>query len=244
MKARILDRWDMEVPEPSATDEWFIDWVHRSPKQAGQHLQCSYLTFQSILNVYDADEVTAVKEYFGGMGAHALMLEHLFNPSDHAVTDYSPDAVEHMQRVLPGGVRVWQADAYADSTPWPADVAVLDFGDLTVWKAQADKPHGKLLDRVFARDPLAVTITDIAARYLHLQKKHYEPILGAGTCETYESYLHAFARQIEERFGYSLLEGNFTRWSAVMSFVPSEFKPVHGDVWRLSEQSVPGLVLS
>lgn len=240
MKATILDQWTMELPEPSASP-WFLDWVLRSPRQAGQHLACSYETFGSLAQVYDQTEFTAVKEYFGGIGAHALMLQDLLQPSDHAVSDASHAAVEHLQGTLPGSVRVQRADAYASGTPWMADLAVLDFGDLTVWKAQPGTPRGNLLDKVFSMKPLAVTVTDIAARYLHLQKKLYETVLGEGTCGSYESYLEAFSRQLEQRYGYVLLEGNYTRWSCVMAFVPAgltsrgRFFPLPADA--------PGLVL-
>lgn len=219
MKVRILDAWEMELPEPT-DDPWFVDWVARSPKQAGDHLAVSWKTFCALAVHCGPDAFPTVQEYFGGIGAHALMLENLFEPIRHWVNDYSLEAVVHMQRVLPEEVKVCQADSYNLDASSMADLQVLDFGDLTVWKAHHDPRHSGLLDHVFHLKPAAVTITDIAARYLHLQKGVYEPILGDGTCDTYESYLDAFADYMHARFGYVLLEGNYTRWSCVMAFVP------------------------
>lgn len=240
MKARILDTWDMELPEVTE-NPWFVDWVHRSPKQAGDHLEVSWKTFVALANHFGSDAFPVIREYFGGIGAHALMLDQLFDPHHHMVADFSPEAVEHMKRVLPADVHVMKADAYDPDYTTYASLQVLDFGDLTVWKAAPGSARGSLLTRVFEEQPLAVTITDIAARYLHLQKQNYEPILGPGTCDTYEDYLAAFAEHIEDRYGYSLLEANYTRWSAVMAFIPSD----GGGVGKINKHTsrATGLVL-
>lgn len=239
MHARILDAWEMELP-PVSDDPWFVDWALRSPKQAGDHLEVSWKTFVALTMHCGPDAFPTVQEYFGGIGAHALMLENLFEPIRHWVNDYSLEAVEHMQRVLPEEVKVCQADSYNLEASSMAELQVLDFGDLTVWKADRDPRHSALLDHVFALKPEAVTVTDIAARYLHLQKGVYEPLLGAGSCDSYETYLEAFSRQLEERYGYVLLEGNYTRWSCVMAFVP---EGTHGE-FKKHTSNGNGLVLA
>ena len=248
MKATILNEYEMDLTPPQEGDEtWFLDWVLRAPKHAGDHLACSYKTFDAIASFYEEDillgNITSVKEYFGGMGAHAMFAQDLFTPSDHAVSDYSRSAVQHMQEVLPGNVRVTQADAYDAETPWPADIVILDFGDLTVFKAQQDQPRGILLDKVFAMKPNAVTITDIAARYLHLQKRSYEPLLGEGCCESYEEYLERFSSLLQARYGYTMLQANYTRWSTVMAFVPAETGIDKGEFIKHTS-SAPSLVIS
>lgn len=238
MKARILDTWEMELPEVSA-DPWFVDWALRSPKQAGDHLEVSWKTFCALAVHLGPNAIRSVHEYFGGIGAHALMVDNLFEPVRHWVNDYSFAAVEHMHRVLPDLVKICQADSYNLDTSSVADLQVLDFGDLTVWKA-CNGPQKGLLDHVFALEPAAVTITDIAARYLHLQKGVYEPFLSPGSCDSYEAYLEAFSRLLEDRYGYVLLEGNYTRWSCVMAFVP---EGTHGR-FRKHTSNLNGLVLS
>lgn len=245
MKATICNQWEMELPEPAAgTPAWFLDWVLKSPRQAGQHLACSYRALESLLGIYKPDDIDIAWEPFGGIGAQALMIEQLFGPAYHLVGDYALQAVEHMKRVLPPQVDVWQADAYKAEPEKRADLAALDFGDLTVWKAQPDKERGQLLDKVFASGPKAVTITDVAARYLHLQKKSYEPLLGAGTCESYEGYLHAFSRHLTDRYGYVLHEAHYTRWSGVMAFIPETLSNTHsGRIYKLPTDYPGGLTL-
>lgn len=243
MKATILDRWVMELPEPGE-DKWFLDWVVADPKHAGRHLACSYNTFESLLDIFPRNTIDSILEPFAGMGAHALMLEELFQPGDHVVRDYAVEAVEHMKRVLPRNVTVQQADAYDPKNTDPAGLVAMDFGDLTVRRAQLDNPRGRLLERVFAHEPMAVTITDIAAPRMHLNRKHYEKVLGAGTCTTYPEYLRAFADHLTERYGYVLHEANYTRWSCVMAFVPEMLAtPLSGGIYELGE-SVVGLVIS
>lgn len=243
MKATILDMWEIDLPE-TGENKWWLDWALAAPKHAGDHLAVSFRTFESLLNVYSPGDFGSIHEYFGGIGAHALMTEDLFEPPlSHSVCDYAPEAVEHMQRVLPGGMRIWQNDAYGSNGFQHADLQVMDFGDLTVFQAQPGKARGDLLEEVFASEPMAVTVTDIAARYLHLQKRSYEPILGPGACDSYEEYLERYSRHLEERFGYVMLEGHYTRWSCHMAFVPAD-RAHHGEFHKLPKTATPGLVLS
>lgn len=243
MKATILGQWEIDLPE-TGENKWWLDWAVAAPKHAGDHLTVSWRTFTALQDHYGPDAFPTIREYFGGVGAHALMLEELFNPMLwHTVADYAPEAVEHMKRVLPGGVTVAQRDAY-DGVTWHGDLQVLDFGDLTVFQAQPGKERGDLLERVFSTQPKAVTLTDIAARYLHLQKRSYEPILGPGACDSYEEYLERYSRHLEERFGYVMLEGHYTRWSCHMAFVPAG-EAQHGEFHKLTKTwPIPGLVLS
>lgn len=245
MKASIMQgQWEMELPQKS-DEPWFLDWVLRSPAQAGKHLACGFRAFESLLDIYKASDLQSAWEPFGGIGAQALMAEYHFDVKhDHLVADYNLQAVEHLRRVLPIHINVEQADAYSQ-VPYNSDLVSLDFGDLTAWKAQADKPHGDLLSSTFAMGPRAVLVTDIAARYLHLQKKSYEPILGKGSCDSYESYLAAFAHHLQDRYGYAMHEAHYTHWSAVISFVPEEaLSPTHsGRRYKLPSDYTGGLSL-
>lgn len=243
MKATILDRWVMELPD-TGDNKWFLDWVLHSPKHSGRHLACSYLTFESILDVYPIGCIDSVFEPFAGMGAHALMLEDLFKPGVHVVRDYAPEAVEHMKRVLPPNVTVVQADAYDPKNHDSAGLVAMDFGDLTVVRSQPGTPRGDLLERTFALEPMAVTITDIAGPLLHLNRKHYEREMGPGTADTYAEYLRSFADHLAGRYGYVLHQANFTRWSCVMAFVPEFLAvPESGGIYELPKD-VSGLVIS
>lgn len=222
--ARVLERYTIPLEQPEDKhDEWFMDWVLRSPAQAGRHLTAGWLAYSSLTQVLVPGSITTVHESFGGMGAQSLMIQELFAPLEHSVGEYSPDAVDHLTRLLRpmDGVGVHQWDAYADPPPF-ADLYGLDFGDLTVWKTRDDQPHRKLLDSVFAFEPKAVVFTDIACRYLHLHRERYESLLGPGTCGSYGTYLRALLARIEVLYGYSLVAGYWDRWSTVMSLVPSE----------------------
>lgn len=235
MKATILNNmWDINLPEPGA-EPWFLDWVLKSPRQAGDHLACGFKAIESLLDIYEADDIRVAWEPFGGIGAQARMIEYCFNTkNDHVVADFNMQAVEHLTRTLPIELNVEHADAYSNEV-YEADLISLDFGDLTVWKAQPDKKQGKLLDAVFAETPKAVVLTDIACRYLHLHQKSYEPILGEGCCSSYEVYLSRFANHLQDRYGYVMHEAHYTRWSAVMAFVPEDLAdPIHsGRIYKL-----------
>lgn len=221
---RIVEQFTMTVEgPPPGRDSWFLDYVLRSPKQAGKHLTAGWMALCSVLEVYQSfQEFESCREYFGGMGAQALMVQELFAPALHTVMDYSPEAVRHMRRVLPEHVAVARADAYLPETARVADLVMLDFGDLTAWRTRDGEQHRLLLDRVFAREPKAVVFTDVACRYLHLHRERYESLLGPGTCGSYETYLAALLARLNALYGYSLVGGFQDRWSTVMALVPDE----------------------
>jgi hypothetical protein len=230
--AIICEKWTMALDKPEdSRDTWFLDWVLRSPKQAGRHLTAGYRVYGSLLAVYDASEIRSAQEYFGGMGAQSLMIQDIFNPVEHVVTDYSDEAVQHLQRVLPSeDHQVFQADAYAESFWGSPDLVGLDFGDLTVWKTREGEDQRGLLDRVFSKEPKAVVFTDIACRYLHLHRERYETLLGPNTCGSYRTYLEAFLNRLEGLYGYRLVTGCYDTWSAVMALVPEGAFPDVGEL--------------
>jgi hypothetical protein len=221
--ARIVEKFTMQIEAPPpGRDAWFLDYVLRSPKEAGKHLTAGWMALNSLKEVYTgADDIKTCWEAFGGMGAQALMVGRLFNLHLHVVNEYSMDAVEHLQSVLPQGTLVTHGDSYANPNPG-ADLVVLDFGDLTAWKTRDGERHRLLLDQVFAHDPKAVVFTDIACRYLHLHRERYEGLLGPSTCGRYETYLAALLARLQALYGYRLHRGYHDRWSTVMALVPED----------------------
>lgn len=224
--ARICDRWDMELPEVDPNDQWFLGWAANAPSHVST--SSGWWAYNSLLSAYSPEDISSAREYFGGLGAQSLIINHLFHPQTHEVLEYSPGAVKHLNSVLPPRARAFLADSYKASFTEPADLVGLDFGDLTAWKTQNEK-HGGLLDRVFLLEPKAVVITDVASRYLHLHRSRYETLLGEGTCGTYGDYLEAFSRLITERWGYSLV-GGFRppsgSGSSVMAVAPVGVAPI------------------
>lgn len=216
-----------------------MDWVLRSPKEAGRHLTAGWLAYNSLLSVYRPGDISTAHEAFGGMGAQSLMIEELFSPAAHSIGEFSRDAVDHLANLMSPlpGVTVHQWDAYADPPPH-AELYGLDFGDLTAWKTRDDQPHRKLLDAVFEEEPKAVVFTDIACRYLHLHRERYETLLGPDTCGSYGTYLRALLARLEVLYGYSLVAGYWDRWSTVMALVPSELAPGRGSLQEIPDVPV------
>lgn len=200
----------------------FLHWALKETKAVSGHLTRSWHALDAIRKRYPNGEIQTAMEYFGGMGAHSLMVEEMFTPSHHWVNDFSAEAVAHLRANLPSSIDVNEGDAYKKATFRQSDLVVFDCGDLTIWKIRENELPRIALDRIFEARPKAVMITDIAAPYLHLQVQRYETILGEGTCKTYEGYLNALLDHFEREYGYVLLEGYWHRWSAVMSLVPKE----------------------
>lgn len=221
--ATIVERFEMDLGDtPPERDSWFLDYVLRSPRQAGIHLTAGWLALNSLKEVYRGpDDIEFCWEAFGGMGAQALMVQRLFNLDMHVVNEYNEQAVAHLERVMPRGVYVTHGDSYANPN-LGADLVMLDFGDLTAWKTRDGEQHRGLLDAVFAHQPKAVVFTDIACRYLHLHRERYEGLLGAGTCGSYETYLEALLGRLRGLYGYRLVTGWHDRWSTVMALVPDD----------------------
>lgn len=222
MELTICERWTQYVQPP--TEKWFLDYVVRSPRDAGIHLTAGWMCYQLVKEL--GIEVKSAVEFFGGMGAQSMMIQDLFSPANHVVRDFSNEAVAHIKAQVPG-VYAHQADSYDPMWAHRADLVGLDFGDLTVWKTRKGEAHRGLLDRVFEEEPKAVVLTDIACRYLHLHRERYDTILGRyGSVATYESYLQALATYLLSLYGYRMAGGWWHRWSTVMVLVPRGVAPV------------------
>lgn len=221
MELTICERWTQYVQVP--TEKWFLDYVVRSPRDAGIHLTAGLLAYQAVADAYPLVQFDSAAEYFGGMGAQSLMIQSLFQPGYHVAWDFSAEAVKHIGDQV--DVLALQGDSYDPKNYRQADLVGLDFGDLTAWKTREGEQHRNLLDRVFAGEPRAVVLTDIACRYLHLHRSRYETLLGAGTCGTYEAYLEALSDRLEALYGYVMVGGFHHRWSTVMALVPAGVSP-------------------
>lgn len=217
MDFMICDKWKMTCDQPR--DGWFLDWALRSPKEVSAHLTAGHMVFSDLREAKGPMSVDSVVHYFGGLGAQALMVEDLFSPGWQAANDYSASAASHLKKTFPK-MDISQMDSYISHTQ--ADLQVLDFGDLTVWRTREGEKHRQLLDRVFADEPEAVVLTDIAGPRLHLQRERYETLLGAGNAKDYPTYLRALAVRFNDLYGYELLNCVYHRWSAVMSFIPPD----------------------
>lgn len=214
----VADDVEIELPKAPSDQPWFFDWYRKSPQEVIKHLQAGWIAYQSIREI----EINSATEYFGGIGAQSMMIRKLWNPPRHYVFDFNPQAAEHLRNLLPPPVAAWKANSYDIATFRRAELVGLDFGDLTCWKTREGEPHRGLLDRVFASQPKAVVLTDIAGPRLHLHRERYETLLGKGTCTTYESYLRAFLERLNALYGYSPAGGAWHRWSAVVAMTPGE----------------------
>jgi hypothetical protein len=213
----VCGKWEIELPSQGA-NPWFLDWYLRSPGEVHRHLEAGWVAYQSIADL----KIASATEYFGGIGAQSRMIQELWSPKRHFVFDYNREAAEHLRATLPPPVAAWRADSYDLASFRKADLVGLDFGDLTCWRTREGEPHRQLLDRVFASEPKAVVLTDIAGPRLHLHRQRYEGLLGTGTCESYETYLRAFLARLTALYGYSCAGGAWHRWSAVMALTPGE----------------------
>lgn len=244
MKARILEKWTMNLPDPTPGEPWWLDWAIRSPREAGRHVQAlEKATLAVAREAYlSGVPVESVWESFGGLGVQALMVEEFLSPEKHTVCDYSPSAVLHLAQELPHHVDVEVRDAYQPGASLPpADFYALDFGDLTAHKLKPGQRHRALLDQVVENQPRFFTLTDISCRYLHLHRESYEDLLGPGTCESYDVYLLALCAWVARTYGYVLVEGYSHRWSTVMVF--SRDVGSEGKIYPIETADSPALVL-
>jgi len=222
--ARIAEQFTMSLEEtPPGADPWYIDWAIKNPRRISDSVTAGWYAYRSLLSVYEPGEIRSCWEPFGGIGAQSLIIRHTFPHLDpHVVGEYTQLASQHLRRVLPPEVSVQLQDVYADNVDKPADLVGLDFGDLTCWKTREGQPHRALLDRVFARRPKAVVLTDVAGPRLGLHRARYEALLGTGTCATYATYLPALADLLEELFEYVVIAGFYHHGAGKMAMVPRD----------------------
>lgn len=219
---QIVERFVFNAERHEGHEKWWLDWAVDSPAGASKHLTASWLALNAVLNVYDKSEIKTAYEAFGGVGAQALMINDLFDPMHH-IGEWSDDAVAHLKGLFKDvpSTAAFKQDAY-EAGYAGYDLVAFDCGDLTAWRTREGEKVHTTLDRLFSAQPKAVVITDIACRYLHLQRERYETLLGEGTCESYPSYLSAFLERIRTLWGYRLVTGYYDRWSAVMTLVPED----------------------
>ena len=237
----ICGKWTMDLPDTGPLGQrWFLDWVLQSPSVLGKHLTASWAAYQSLAAT--GLPVETAHEFFGGLGAHGLMIDELWKPRQHTVGEISAEAVDHLRTV---GLDAYLLDAYADGFPH-CDLMAMDFGDLTARWLLGGERQRKLLDAVFAEaPPTFVTITDIAGPYLHLQKGVYEKIMGEGSAKDYPTYLRSMGLLLEDTYGYRVESVHYHRGSAVFALSkrqPDSFevRPVpdtpkglsFGEAWR------------
>lgn len=221
MKARLDGFGEIPLPSPSEDPgkKWFVDWVLNTPQVLGRHFRAGEIALRSV-EPYTPG--FSVLELFGGIGMQSLVIQEIFTPVVHRVQEISPVAVEHLTDLLPAAIDVRQADAFHPDAVGDFDLVAADFGDLTVrWTLEGER-HRAVLDRIFATEPEAVVLTDIAGPFLHLQRRGYEKILGEGTCGSYESYLTAFSSRLQDLYGYALAGGGYHRGTAVLGLVPQD----------------------
>jgi hypothetical protein len=213
--AMICERWPMQLSAPNGEDSepWFIDWVLRQKGQASKHVTAGFHAYRSLLGM----EFTTASELFGGMGCQSLIIHHLFHPAVHYVQDSHPGACAHLEQLGIPGLGVHNADSLTGAPL--AELIGLDFGDLTIHRAKTD--YKPTLDIVFAAQPKAVVLTDIAGARLHLQKDRYEALMPFADCSTYAGYLQGLGTYLESTYGYGIRVCCYHNWSAVMSLVPS-----------------------
>lgn len=243
-QAIICERWS--VPVWSGGEGWFLDWALRKPKEVSAHLTAGFCAYLSLQLVYGPGELTSVREYFGGLGAQALMIQEGIRPLDHTVLDQSADALIHLRLALAGrAVRLAQVDSYDPASYAPADLVGLDFGDLTAWRLRPGQKHRELLDRVMAGEPRAVVLTDVAGPRLHLHRERYGEVLHrrSQSLVSYPTYLYALDDWFRAHYGYRMIRGCWHRWSAVLALVPATRMAGEGFLFPVPDRPV-GLELT
>ena len=99
-------------------------------------------------------------------------------------------------------IQVEQADFdTATQKELAPDLTVLDFGNLTLMRAQGQYRAG--LGRVFAQAPAAVVCTDIEGTRFPLHRKDYAKRLKVASL-SFEEYLQAVAGWFQSEFGYGM----------------------------------------
>lgn len=235
MDLRVCDRWRVPVDESQRTDgtPWFADWARREPEQVGRHLVAGLMAYSSLQMVYGPGELRSAHEYFGGLGAQSLMIQDGIRPERHIVLERSPEAVRHLRSLLADRrAQVCPMDSYKPAAVAPADLAGLDFGDLTAHRLRKGEAQRELLDRVMATGPKAVVLTDVAGPRLHLHRERYAEALQCrpDRLRTYPGYLSALADWLRAHYGYAVVRGYYHRWSAVLALVPTSAWPSNDPV--------------
>jgi hypothetical protein len=204
---RVCDQWDLDLPEGGS----YAKWIRSNLKARSASVTAGYHVYRALSHV----PANTALETFGGIGCQSLMIQSMFPLDEHFIVEIDEQAATHLHRQFPYAA-VLCGDAYTIPLP-PADLVAMDFGDLTA--LSATRKHRPLLDEVFAANPLAVTVTDVAGPRLHLHRDRYAAIVGTD-CSDYATYLSGLAAWFARDYGYQTLACYYHHGAAKMAMIP------------------------
>lgn len=235
LEVSVLDQWTFPIeddllPGPGGLP-WFASWVQRDLRQASRHVQMLNFILQHA-NQISKNGLGDVYEPFGGIGAGALVVDHLPDrEGKHYIGEISAQAAFHLDNLRGMGLLNHEdvivcGNAYESWIP-KCDTAFLDFGDLTASKLTGERlPY--LQKIALSLRPRRMILTDIAGRLLHLHRGHYGRALGHDeewgerSLRTYPDYLYHEGQWIRRHLDYTPVRTVWQRWSSVTLYCPEE----------------------
>lgn len=181
------------------TKQSFLYWLQEHPAHIAGHAAAEYRMYMEVK--HHLGNVDSAVEYFGGIGVGTMLIQHLLKPKDHTVYELDMACVTHLEgQKWPGDVSVVYGDSSEAMGKVYGQMVACDFGQFTA--SQLEK-WSEPLDRMFAREPDAVCITDTSITRFWPNRKRYENILGDTFADPPGYYL-AMGRHVKKRWGYNL----------------------------------------
>lgn len=214
MDVLVCGKYPLKVPENAKGG--YLNYIKHI---GGKHA----LAFDHVLESVHLYDPT-VYEAFGGAGTFTSIIRGKMHPLTHFITELDVNCLISLYNNFheDPGVTISQQDARECIGKYPVELLVLDFPDVTI--KRATELWSEELERAFSLNPEYVVYTDIANRYLHLQKERYSAIVGKPITNI-ESYVIAFSDLFYHKWGYSAKQVAYHNEASVSLFVKGWHQP-------------------
>lgn len=180
---QICDKWELPLLDGSGGHYQYLDSASK------KNASC----FLELVTGLQADSVV---EYFGGVGIFSTIIQQVLAPSRHLVFELDGDCVTQL-RTIPGLV-VSQGDAHETMGSVNGELVICDF-PLCTLRTITEWP----LDRIAARHPRYIVVSDTSLRRLGLHRELYTKLSGEPVV-TPADYVKVYSKFMWEHYGYSV----------------------------------------
>lgn len=147
----------------------------------------------------------SVLELFGGVGAfHGLLHErgHIDEQTSCELWEIDESCVAHLRSLCPNAL-VRQCDSFAQKIPDGRSLVVADFNSWTVLQYYCNLDISRLTRALFESKAAWVYLTDTSVRFLHLNRRAYQTLMGCPISDL-ASYCRGVDAYIAKARGFSL----------------------------------------
>ena len=212
--ARVCKKWDLDLNFEMKTEEGLSrnerSYIHFAVAHSDMVSAKCWATEWLLTDLLPKKKYSAV-EYLAGVGVQTVVIQNLFNLSEHVVMERDLECYAHLKKV---GLNAFNADANKSMfTHTDFDLKFADFPSSSVLSVQK---KWKGFRKLFENKPKLVVWTDTSISYpIKIHGARYSKIFNSGELVTREDYVEQYALWLQREFDYSIAKAAFRGKNAV-----------------------------